>query len=164
MQIYKNWVDMQQIKLFLTLNIKMTKVFQMKKMIKRIAAIGAAVMMTASISAMGVSANTLSENYGKVGGYRTNSQNRITTNSGQAITTISTNEGVTWVKGEYKVQVIGGYQKYTFYDERIGASGIAVNFSAPANTKTYSLYSYHRATYKSSSWYDERFTIMTDED
>lgn len=62
---------------------------------------------------MGVSANTVSENYGKVGGYGTNSQNRITTNSGQAITTISTNEGVTWVKGEYKVQVIGGYQKYT---------------------------------------------------
>jgi len=133
-------------------------------MIKKIAAIGASVMMTASISAMGVSANTISENYGKAGEHGTNSQNRITNKTGQAITTLSTNDGVTWVKGDYKVQVIGGSQKYTTSNNRIGGSGVAVTFTAPANTETYSLYSYHRATYKSSSWFDERFTILTDED
>ena len=85
----------------------------MIKLFKRIAAMGAAVMMMASISAMGASANTVSENSGKAGPYSAGSQNRITRNSGQAITTLSTIDGVTWVKGDYKVQVMKCYTKST---------------------------------------------------
>lgn len=118
---------------------------------KRIAAMVAAVVMMASISTMGASANTSS-----LSGRTINYGNTITKKGSSAYTYFSTdtNTSMASVVGSYYYINTTTLKTYSTGDGTGSSSGGKISFNAPTNCRSVKLTSNHNVTYKTQKWHD----------
>ena len=123
----------------------------MKKIVKKIAAVGAAVMMMASISAMGVSAYSSS-----LSGHTINYDNTITSTASSAYTYFSTdtNTSMASVTGTYYYINTTTMKSYSTGNGTGSSTGGKISFNAPTNCRSVKIESYHKVVYKTQNWDD----------